>query len=242
MPDTAQEQQEQEAQPTGPRAQSLDSLRSIWAAGDQPQPILPWYRKVTRKQVGAASACLAVLLAGYLAIRSVDSGAARHEVALPTDFAGLTRVADDQELATLRTGYAQQNTGRYVPWHTQVQGYGQPGATGLWDSELVAVAMDTEGSVPDAAQAATKMLGGYSPDGSSLADGTPVNDMQTYPPGPLKGALACATVGEPGEEYDVCAWADGNTMGNLSDLAGTLTRDQLVDRTRELRALTERSA
>ncbi|MFC8717747.1 hypothetical protein [Kitasatospora sp. NPDC057198] len=194
---------------------------------------------MTRKQIGVASGCLAVLLATGLAIQSVDSGQARHEVALPTDFAGLTRGAEAQDLTTLRTECEQQNAGHHVPWHTQVQGYGQPGATGLRESDLVAAAVDTEGSVPDAARAATEMLGGYSPDGSSLEDGTPVNGMQTYPPGPLKGAPACATVGESGQEYDVCAWADGNTTGNLSDLAGRLTREQLVDRTRELRAPTE---
>ncbi|WP_033216462.1 hypothetical protein [Kitasatospora phosalacinea] len=239
MPDPAQEQQAQPRPQERPEPRSIDSLRSFWAAGDQPQPVLPWYRKVTRKQVGAVSACLAVLLAAYLAIRSVDSEATRHRVALPTDFAGLTRAADDQGLTTLRTSYERQKAGFHVPWSTQVQGYGQPGATGLWDSELVAVAMDSKGSVPDAAQAATKMLGGYSPDGGSLEDGTPVHDMQTYPPGPLKGALACATVGEPGQEYGVCAWADGNTMGSLTDLTGELTHEQLADRTRELRALTE---
>ncbi|QKW18459.1 hypothetical protein HUT16_04705 [Kitasatospora sp. NA04385] len=233
MPDTAQQEQEQ-----GPRrAQSIDGLRSIWAAGEQPQPVLPWYRKVTRRQVGVTAACLVTVLAAALAIRSVDSGVVQHRVALPTDFAGLTRVADAQDLATLRASYENRNARRYVPRIVQVQGYGQPGATGLWESELVAVAM--QGSVPDAARAATEMLGGYSPDGGSLRDGTPVGGMRTYPPGPLNGALACATLGEPGEEYAACAWADGSTLGALVDRTGELTPEELADRTRALRSLTE---
>ncbi|MFD7732858.1 hypothetical protein ACFV6F_21005 [Kitasatospora phosalacinea] len=226
----------------GRRPQSLDSLRSIWAAGGQPQPVPPWYRRVTRVQVGVAAGCLAALLAGYLAIRSVDSEMTRHRVALPAEFAGLSRVADAQDLATLRASYERQDARHYVPWSIQVQGYGQPGATGLWESELVAVAMESEGSVPDASRAATEMLGGYSPDGSSLGDGTPVNGLRTYPPGPLNGALACATLGGAGEEYAACAWADGNTMGALFDRTGELTPEQLADRTRELRAVTEQPA
>ncbi|GLW55601.1 hypothetical protein [Kitasatospora phosalacinea] len=226
----------------GKRPESLDSLRSIWAAGGQPQPVPPWYRRLTRVQVGVAAGCLAALLAGYLAIRSVDSGTVRHEVALPSEFAGLPRVAEAQDLATLRASYERQDARHYVPWKVQVQGYGQPGATGLWESELVAVAMESRGSVPDASRAATELLGGYSPDGGSLRDGTPVDGMRTYPPGPLNGALACATLGGPGEEYAACAWADGNTMGVLFDRTGELTAEQLAARTSELRTVTEQPA
>ncbi|MFF4340594.1 hypothetical protein ACFY00_11720 [Kitasatospora sp. NPDC001540] len=161
MPSTEQDRE---------RARSIDSLRSIWAAGGQPVP--PWHRRVTRRQVGVTAGCLAVLLVACLAIRSLDSEITQHRVALPTGFANLPRVAEDQDLRTLRAEYEAQRSRRYVPRVVQVQGYGQPGATGLRESELLAVAM--EGSFPDAAQAATAMLGGYSPTGGSLRDGTPV--------------------------------------------------------------------
>ncbi|GLW74236.1 hypothetical protein Kpho02_65340 [Kitasatospora phosalacinea] len=231
MPSTEQDRE---------RAQSIDSLRSIWAAGGQPQPVPPWYRRVTRRQAGATAACLAVLLLAYLAIRSVDSEVTQHRVALPTELAGLPRAAEDQDLRTLRSEYEAQQSRRYALRAVQVQGYGRPGATGLRESELLAVAM--EGSFPDAAQAATAMLGGYSPTGGSLRDGTPVAGMQTYAPGPLGGTIACATVGEPDSASAVCAWADGSTLGALVDRTGELTAEQLADRTRQLRALTEQPA
>ncbi|BAJ26959.1 MULTISPECIES: hypothetical protein [Kitasatospora] len=231
MPDTEQEPQ---------RTRSIDSLRSIWAAGGEPQPVPPWYRRISGRRVLVVAACLTAVSAGFLAISAVDSGAQRYRVVLPTDTAGLPRVADDQELAGLRLSYQRDNSRRYGRHAADVQGYGRPGATGLRESELLAVAM--EGTVPDAARAATEMLGGYSPQGSSLSDGTPVTDMRTFEPGPLGGTLACAMIGKAGEQVAACSWADGSTLGHLVDRTGELSLDEMAVRTRDLRARTEQPA
>ncbi|MFD8599205.1 hypothetical protein ACFV1L_29790 [Kitasatospora sp. NPDC059646] len=221
-----------------PPTSGVDSLRAIWAAGGQPQPPVPWHRRLTGRQVGAGVGALSAVALLVLGLVAIDGEVEQRKVALPAEFAGLSRVTEDQELARLRAGYETQNGRRYVPRSIEVAAYGQPGATGLGEAELLAVAMN--GSVPDAAQAATRMLGGRSPDGAgTLADGTAVTGLRTFEPGPLGGALACATMAAGDRELPVCAWADGSTLGSLTDGTATLTLDELASRTRELRARSE---
>ncbi|KDN87053.1 hypothetical protein [Kitasatospora cheerisanensis] len=148
-------------------------------------------------------------------------------VALPAEFSDLARVTEDQGLTRLRTEYVPQNAKRYVPRSIEGAGYRQPGATGLAGAQLLAVAVN--GPVPDAAQAATRLLGGWSPGGAAtLADGTGVTGLRTFDPGPLSGTLASATldVADPG--LPACARADGSTRGSLTDGTETLTLDELA--------------
>ncbi|MFD7639323.1 hypothetical protein ACFV4P_01585 [Kitasatospora sp. NPDC059795] len=215
----------------------VDSLRAIWAAGQEPQPPVPWYRRLTGKQIGltvGAVAALGLVALGVAATSEVE----QRRIAMPAEFAGLPRVAEAQDLAQLRAQWEAENAKRYVPRNIEVVAYGQPGATGLEEAELLAIGLS--GSVPDAAEAATRMLGGYSPAGvSTLRDGTEVTDLQTFDPGPLGGAIACAKLQDTDRELPVCAWADGSTLGSLTDGTATLTLEALAARTRELRAQAE---
>ncbi|MFJ5925063.1 hypothetical protein ACIQF6_20910 [Kitasatospora sp. NPDC092948] len=230
MPETEDEQ----PQP------GIDSLRAIWAAGPE-QPPVPWYRRLTGKQVGLAVGTVAALTVAVLAVDAIDSEVEQRRVALPAEFAGLSRVTEDQELAGVRAAYEGENAKRYIPRSLEVVAYGQAGATGLAEAELLVVAMS--GSVPDAAQAATWMLGGYSPSGATtLRDGTKVAGLRTFEPGPLGGAIACALLDATDRDIPVCAWADGTTLGSLTDTTADLTLDELADRTRELRERAEHKA
>ncbi|MGW4382203.1 hypothetical protein [Kitasatospora sp. NPDC004531] len=219
-----------------PPQSGVDSLRTIWAAGQQPP--VPWHRRLTGKQLGLCIGAVAALSLLALGLVAIDSESEQRTVALPAEFAGLSRVAEDQDLARLRAAYQADNAKRYVPRSIEVVAYGQPGATGLGEAELLAVGLS--GSVPDAAEAATRMLGGYSPTGTrTLRDGTEVTDLRTFDPGPLGGSLACALLQDTDRELPVCAWADGSTLGSLTDGTATLTLDELAARTRELRTLAE---
>ncbi|MEV7123352.1 hypothetical protein [Kitasatospora griseola] len=219
----------------------IDSLRAIWAAGQEPQPPVPWYRRLTGKQVGLTVGAVAALTLAGLALNAIDAEVEQRKVALPAEFAGLSRVTEDQDLARVRAAYEGDNATRYAPRSLEVAAYGQPGAVGLAEAELLVVAMS--GSVPDAAQAATWMLGGYSPDGATtLRDGTAVTGLRTFEPGPLGGAIACALIDDSDRELPVCAWADGSTLGSLTDGTAALTLDELAARTRELRDRAEHRA
>ncbi|MFD8479301.1 hypothetical protein [Kitasatospora sp. NPDC059673] len=218
-----------------------DGLRAIWAAGEVPQPPVPWYRRLTGRQVGFGIGTAAAVALAVLAVSAMDGEVERRKVALPAEFAGLSQVTEDQDLARLRAAYESDNAKRYVPRSIQVVAYGPPGATGLAEAELLAVAMS--GSVPDAAEAATRMLGGYSPtDATTLRDGTAVTGLRTFDPGPLGGAIACALLRDTDREVPVCAWADGSTLGSLTDGTAGLTLNELAARTRELRERAEHRA
>ncbi|MFI9788305.1 hypothetical protein ACIHEI_33075 [Kitasatospora sp. NPDC051984] len=219
----------------------FDSPQALWAADEEPQPPVPWYRQLTAKQfdvgVGAAAAlALAVLAAG-----AMDSGVERRKVALPAEFAGLSRVTEDRDLTQLRAAYESDDAKRFVPRSIQVVAYGPPGTTGFAQAELLAVVMS--GSVPDSDQAAAWMLRGYShTDTTTLRDSTAVTRLRMFEPGPLGGAIACAAVWDDKRELPVCAWADGSSLGSLTDGTAGLSLAELAARTRELRERSERKA
>ncbi|GAA2815571.1 hypothetical protein GCM10010441_45250 [Kitasatospora paracochleata] len=220
---------------------ALEGLRAVWAAAEQPQPPLPWYRKVSPKPLAFAVACAAVLGAAVLAIDAADGQEEQRTVALPAEFGGLPRVADDGNLAAMRADFLRDTARLLAVRSAEMTAYGQPGATGLGQAELLVTAVNA--SIGDAARATTLMLGGYSPSGpGALSDGTPVTDLQTFDPGPLGGAIACALLHDGDRPLAACAWADGSTSGALTDVTAKLTLDQLAERTRELRATAEHRA
>lgn len=162
---------------------------------------------------------------------------------LPAEFGGLPQVADDGDLRALRADFLRATGRQFAGRGAEVAGYGRPGATGLAEAEPLVTAVNA--SIPDAAQATTRMLGGYSPVGpGTLRDGTPVTDLESFDPGPLGGAIACALLHDGGlhngdRPLAACAWADGSTAGGLTDGTGKLTLPELAQRTRELRTAAE---
>ena len=218
-------------------AEPLTGLQAIWANTLEPVAPPPWYRRVSPK--GAALAAVLAGLAIALVVAAVTGAGAppRHRVVAADRLDGLARLPDGAMVADARAGYDRNRRAASPYRGVTAAGYGAAGA-GPEDVELLLIGL--EGSFPDARRELDKVFG--SPDvggGAVTTDGVEVRDRDAYEAGPLGGGLDCATLVYPEGEIAACAWADGTVVGQLFDMTGAASPDELAVRALAIRTAVE---
>ncbi|MFK0191423.1 hypothetical protein [Kitasatospora sp. NPDC090308] len=206
-------------------------LRAIWANTLEPVAPLPWYRRTSPKLMAAAVVTVA-LGAAVVAAAVTGAGApAGHRIVLADRAGGWTRLADDGDIRALRAGYERRMTALRPYRDLAVARYASGGAPG----DTLAV-VGLSGSFPDPHRELEKYFGRM--EGGDVMRET-VTELQELPAGPLGGELVCAVLVYPSLSQSTCAWADGSTVGIVTDTAGRSEPQELAARTLDIRAAVE---
>ncbi|MER5862700.1 hypothetical protein [Kitasatospora sp. NPDC002040] len=209
----------------------LGGLQAIWANTRQPVAPLPWYRRVSPRL--AVAGVVVVGLATALVVAAVTGAGAppRHRIVLVDRVGDQVRLPDDGNTQAVRADYARRMTALRPYRELAVAGYGAAGTT---RTALTVVGLT--GSFAEPERELRKYFGRMA---SGDVMGETVTGLRDFPAGPLGGELLCAVLAYPSVSETVCAWADGSTVGIVTDSTGGSEPEELAGRTRDIRAAVE---
>ncbi|WP_344589195.1 hypothetical protein [Kitasatospora paracochleata] len=197
-------------------------------------PPLPWYRRVSPK-LAVAGVVVTGLVSALVAAAVTGVGAPpRHRIVLAERVGDQVRLPDDGNTQAVRADYERRMTALRPYRELAVAGYGPAGTTG---TSLTLVGLT--GSFPDPQRELRKYFGRM--EGGDLMRDT-VSGLQDFPAGPLGGELLCAVMVYPSVSQTTCAWADGSTVGIVTDTAGESELEDLAARTLDIRSAVEVAA
>ncbi|WP_031069520.1 hypothetical protein [Streptomyces sp. NRRL WC-3742] len=213
-------------------AERPSGLQAIWANTTQPVAPLPWYRRVSRKMIIATVVVVGLFTALTVAAVTGAGAPEQHKIVLADRIGDQVRMPDDDLVVAARTKFQRGLTALSPFRDAEVASYGAEG-----DRESSVLVIGVTGSFPDARTELDRYFG------RPTAPGTPsatVRERQDFPVGPLGGALECALLAaDAGLWSPVCAWADGTTVGIVTDETGSVELAGLAKRTLVIRAAVE---
>lgn len=212
-------------------SEGLSGLKAIWANTQQPVAPLPWYRRVSPKL--AVAGVVVVGLATALVVAAVTGAGAppRHRIVLADRVGDQVRLPDDGNTQAVRADYERRMTALRPYRELAVAGYGAAGTT---KTTLTVVGLT--GSFPEPERELRRYLGRM--EGGDVMRET-VTELRDFPAGPLGGELLCAVLVYPSISETICAWADGSTVGIVTDTTGENEPEELAERTLDIRAAVE---
>ncbi|GAA4884282.1 hypothetical protein [Kitasatospora terrestris] len=209
----------------------LTGLRAIWANTLQPVAPLPWYRRVSPGPVVAGVVVAGLATALVVAAVTGAGTPPGHRIVLADRVGDRTRLPDDGNSRAVRADFARRTTAPGPYRELAVATYGATGHTG---EALTVVGLT--GSFPEPQRELRKYFG-------RMAGGDPMRDtvteLRSFPAGPLGGELLCAVLVYPSVSRTTCAWADGSTVGIVTDATGENGTADLAALTLEIRAAVE---
>ncbi|MBO1414796.1 hypothetical protein [Streptomyces sp. FH025] len=216
---------------TDQSSEGLSGLKAIWANTQQPVAPLPWYRRVSPKL--AVAGVVVVGLATALVVAAMTGAGAppRHRIVLADRVGDRVRLPDDGNTQAVRADYEGRMTALRPYRELAVAGYGDAGTT---KTTLTVVGL--VGSFPEPGRELRKYFGRM--EGGDVMRET-VTELQDFPAGPLGGELLCAVLVYPSVSETTCAWADGSTVGIVTDTTGEDEPEELAKRTLDIRAAVE---